>query len=546
MSLPHLDDRRRHERSLELASSAIDFELTSAETGELEVHLAACPACVRQAAGMRADASTLGRPFAQLPSRRVDDAVYAEIARRPARTQRLLLLAAAALFLVALLGVMAGGAYLLRTWQVLPMTVLPSPTAPVVVASPRPVASPVVVGETWGTLAIPASDIGTGWIGRMEAVAVTESGLVAVGDPVCAPQNDPTACQASVWTAASGEGWAHVPDQQGLELGLTSPPSGPEPGMFDVATGPTGLVAIGFDYGPQSSGPGIWRSPDGRTWERVMVEFGSSPTEAYSHRIVAIAAGPQGYVVVGYVVAGVSTPAPDITASAAAWTSPDGVIWTRAGDSADMDVGPCLDTGEEPACGGMRAVVATGSGFIAVGQSRTSADPTVPSQPVAWTSSDGSIWTRSDIGLDFDGHLSGVSAGGPGLVAVGTVCQPDCFGSAAGGIAATSVDGATWIATPVSGAAVLSDAASAGGPVFALGIVDADVDQTAELQMWRSDDGVSWQRVTSLPTIPDATGYRAADIAAAGDQVIILGWADVTGADVMRNFAYVSPKAPSE
>ena len=192
MSRQELQDRLLHGRALELAAAAIDFSLTAAEAGELEAHLAACPACARRAAALRADASRLGRPLTLLPSRRVDDAVYAAIVRQPARPQRLMLVAAAALLLVSLLGAVAVGAYLLRTRQTLPTTVVPSPTAPVALVSPAPSASPAVVGETWETLAIPASDVGSGWIGLMKAVTVTESGFVAVGGPECVPQNDPT------------------------------------------------------------------------------------------------------------------------------------------------------------------------------------------------------------------------------------------------------------------------------------------------------------------------------------------------------------------
>lgn len=548
MSLTQLDDRRRHERSLELASSAIDFDLTSAEAGELEAHFAACPACVRRAAAMRADTSALGRPLALLASRRVDDAVYAEIARRPARSGRLLLVAAAmALLLVALLGAVAGGAYLLRTWQTLPTTVVPSPTVPVAVASPRPDASPAAVGETWGTLAIPTSDVGTGWIGLMEAVAATESGFVAVGGPVCAPQNDPTKCRASIWTAAAGESWTRVSEQPGLDVGITAPVSSPMKGIFDVASGPAGLVAIGFAYDGPGGRPGIWRSPDGRTWERIQVTFGSSPADAFYSRIVAVAASPQGYVIVGYVIDQVGPAV--FRARAAAWTSPDGATWARSADTVDMDVGPCVDTGEEPDCGGMRAVVATATGFVAVGQARTAPEFTVQSRPAAWTSPDGVTWTRSDAGLDFGGDetvnvgglLSGVTVGGPGLVAVGTICQPDCFGAAAGGVAATSVDGSTWTVTPVTGAAALEDVASAGSQVFALGVLNPDADPRGDLQLWRTGDGVAWLRVPGLPSIPDATSYRSLDIAAADDRLVVVGWAEVTGVDVRRNFAYVSP-----
>ena len=51
---------------------------------------------------------------------------------------------------------------------------------------------------------------------------------------------------------------------------------------------------------PCTSGPGVWRSPDGVNWERVQVDFGPSTVDTFSLPIAAIAAGPRGYVMVGY------------------------------------------------------------------------------------------------------------------------------------------------------------------------------------------------------------------------------------------------------
>lgn len=541
MNRQFADDRRRHEHSLELAATAIDFDLTSAETAELEAHVAICPHCVRRVAAMRADARVLRQPLTVLPSPRVDAAVHAAFARRSAQPRRLLLLATAALLLVTLMGAVAAGASLLLDRKTLPTTVVPTakPSTPVTVRSPRPDTSPLVVGETWGTLKFPTSDVGSGWVGRMEAVTATASGLIAVGRPVCAPQDDPTQCRASVWTAVASEGWTRAPDEQGLELGLTNPTSGPEKGVFDVAAGPAGLVAIGFDYDP--SGPAIWRSTDGQAWERVQVAFGASPADAFYHRITAVAASPQGYVIVGYVIDFVD-PGPSARARAAAWTSPDGVTWTRAADTADMDVGPCVDTGEAPSCGGMRAVVATATGFAAIGQAQTAADFTVPSRPAAWTSRDGLTWTRSDTGLDFNGLLSGVTAGGPGLVAVGTICEPSCVNVSPPGVAATSRDGSTWTFSPVAGATELGDVAFAAGQTFALGARVEFLEPPAALQLWRSDDGIAWQLMPSLPTIRDATAYGSMDLTAADDRLVVVGWAEVSGADGVRNFTYLSPR----
>ena len=237
-----------------------------------------------------------------------------------------------------------------------------------------------------------------------------------------------------------------------------------------------------------------------------------------------------------------AAPGPRLPARATAWASRDGVTWTRATDNDDMDIGPCFDTGETPDCGGMNAVVATGSGFAAVGDVRTEIDGQPP-QPAAWTSKDGLTWTRAAASgpggeetVNSGGFLEGVAAGDGGLVAVGTDCQPDCTG----GIVATSVDGSVWTITRLTGGAALKDVATTRSSVFALGAVDGDVGRSADLRLWRSDNGGAWQRVTGLPSIPEATQYRGADLAATSDQLIVAGWADGDG-EFQQSFAYMSP-----
>ena len=536
-----LAERPLHDRSLSLAAGAIDGALTMAETAELETHLVTCPACRRRAAAMRNDAAVLAAPLNLLPSRRVDDAVHAAISRPARRFQRDVLLAAAAvLLIVALLGVAAVGAYLWFDSRKPPLSVTP-PIPPVVLVSPEPDVPVDAIGETWQTIDVPG---GPGYL--LESVTFNGPDLVGVGRGGCVPDfSNPTNCYGGAWVAPPGQAFVSMPDQPGLEMGLDSGPSGPEKGIFDVAAGPAGLIAIGYDYNPPRSacavapclsGPAVWRSTDGQTWERVHVDLGPTAVDTFVDPIAAIAAGPDGYVMVGHAV-DYAAAGPSLPARATAWTSRDGVAWTRASDSDDMDVGPCFDTGETPDCGGMNAVVATGSGFAAVGEVRTGIDGQPP-QPAAWTSTDGVTWARAAISgpggeetVNSGGFLSSVAAADFGLVAVGTDCQPDC----SGGTVATSANGSDWTITRLAGAGPLSDLGTAGQSAFALGAVDS-----GDLQLWRSDDGVAWERVASLPSIPDATQYRGADLAATSDRLIVAGWADGDG-DFQQSFAFSSP-----
>ena len=182
MNALRLDDRL-HQHPLELAAMALDFDLTAAETSELETHLATCPTCARRVAALRADARALSRPLTLLPSTRVDEAVYAAIAGRQPRPQRLLLLAAAALLLLTMLGAVAVGAYLLRDLDTPPTTV--TPTQPVAIVSPDPDASPAVAVDA--TVRVTSGDtlpIKTDEVAVAMAIGPAGSLYATVGDGI--------------------------------------------------------------------------------------------------------------------------------------------------------------------------------------------------------------------------------------------------------------------------------------------------------------------------------------------------------------------------
>jgi hypothetical protein len=541
-------DRTAHDRWLWLAASTIDFELTPGEVEELQVHLATCPACARTAAAMRADATALGRPLELLPSRRVDEVVAAAIARRPVRPQRNVLLAAAALLLLAILGAVVVGAYLRRSAEDLQTSLVPSD--PPVVQASDPAPSPPVVVDTWETLEFEAGSAASLVPGRFITASTFDgTDLVGVGRGGCPDAVDPPACYVSAWTAAPGGPWVGASDQPGLAVGPGSPVGQHVTGIVDIAAGPAGLVAVGFDVNPLpsscavapcTSGPGVWRSVDGQNWERAHIDLGPGIVDRFSFPVAAIAAGPRGYVMVGYT----QTLAPngsDGQAHAVAWTSPDGIAWTRAADSAEMDVGPCLEGPATPECGGMRAVVTTPDGYIAVGRARTGRSPG-DIRPAAWTSPDGLTWARADGGLDFNGWLAGVTVAGPRLVAVGGMCEQDCFTSTVVGMAATSRDGSSWTAVPVPDAADFSAVAYPGGPIFAVGLhTRVGSEGPTDLQLWRSNDGVVWEPVTGLPTPSDVSVYQSVDITASPSRVVIAGWLQDDVAFDFRNYSYSSP-----
>ena len=213
--------------------------------------------------------------------------------------------------------------------------------------------------------------------------------------------------------------------------------------------------------------------------------------------MIGIIAGGPGLVAVGLEFK-------DDDLDAAVWTSPDGIAWSRVPD-------------DDTALGGaggqsMLSVTVGGPGLVAVGSEASSVNGF--SDAAVWTSVDGITWTRvpdddavfGDTGDELSHQwILAVTAGGPGLVAVGT----DLAGDGGGFDAAvwTSVDGITWSRIPDDGGAFGGDghesmvSVTIGGPGFGgPGFVAVGVDESAEeldkdAAVWISADGVTWSRV---------------------------------------------------
>ncbi|HEX5828948.1 MAG TPA: hypothetical protein VFY23_15595 [Candidatus Limnocylindrales bacterium] len=121
-------------------------------------------------------------------------------------------------------------------------------------------------GETWTR-----AEGGVLDTGAMRAVTAMPDGFVAVG---VGSADD----RAAAWVSADGIAWEAVPDQDALAndgqpirmLGVTAA-GGPEGtgGAPGVATGWDGIMAAGWESDAGNGSGVIWRSADGRTWERV-------------------------------------------------------------------------------------------------------------------------------------------------------------------------------------------------------------------------------------------------------------------------------------
>ena len=176
--------------------------------------------------------------------------------------------------------------------------------------------------------------------------------------------------------------------------------------------------------------------------------------------------------------------------AAAVWTSPDGQTWSRVTHDETVFGGP----GEQS----MSSVTAGGPGLVAVGSEWNQVSKSVAA---VWTSPDGVTWSRVPHDETVFGgpgiwRMRSVAAGGPGLVAVGA-------GGAIGEEAArvwTSEDGATWLGVAPDeavfggpGRQSMSSVVAAGG--LGLVAVGTDGDLLGLAAVWASPDGENWRRI---------------------------------------------------
>ena len=266
-------------------------------------------------------------------------------------------------------------------------------------------------GLTWTRVPHDEAAFGGEGFQGMWGVAVGGPGLVGVGY-----SDNGADWDAAVWTSADGLTWSRVP-HDGSVFGGPS-----EQVMVRVAAGGPGMVAIGWDFSGGDEDAAVWTSTDGLTWTRVAhdeVVFGG----AAGQEMRAITAGGPGLVIVGSDMSGGDL-------DAAVWASSDGLTWSRVPHDEAALGGP--DAQE------MWGVVAGGPGVVAVGHDQSGEEW----DAAVWTSADGLTWSRvphdeSVFGGPGDQWMVGVTAGGPGLVAVGQET-----------VSVTDQNAAVWLSPP--------------------------------------------------------------------------------------------------
>ena len=332
--------------------------------------------------------------------------------------------------------------------------------------------------------------------GWLVAVAAAAAVLVLVGgvgllfnpagsdSPAATTQTE--RLSSSVWSVVSQDG--AVSDGEGI---------------FSMTRGGSGLVAVGMEgnRGPwaknSDTDAAVWTSPDGITWSRVPHDetvFGGEHSQVMS----SVIAGGPGMVAVGWDGQGILNDIPDV--DAAIWTSVDGETWSRVPHDEDVLGGAWIES-----------VTLGGPGLVAVGGTggyNTDGDA------VVWTSVDGITWSRvphdeSVFGGANSYFMSDVTVGGPGLVAVGSGGGIGPWDRGDNHAAVwTSVDGIIWSRVPDDEALLSTGGNSApmlsvtaGGPGLVAVGSDWWTQGLARTPVWTSPDGITWTRVPDDETV---------------------------------------------
>ena len=479
-----------HERILELAVAALDFELPSRQRALVDAHLATCPICRQAVDEIRRDAERLrGLPAGDAPDRVAQAVAQAAHGRRVATNRRftLVLVMAAMLLAVIAAGSLAVGAIRDQRSSVLPPDSAPQtpPPTPAPTATPaeEPTVSPT---ESPGPSATgPAFAASLPWQGvsvsgqegrpaRMHDVAATLAGFIAVGSDGAGRE-----LVGAIWTSTDGRSWS---EQLVNEA----------PAFIRVAVGPSVLVAISED--------GIWTSTVQEGWQRA------GQPQLADVRLVDVVrhgvAGRSGYIA----IARTRSPAGD----AVVLTSPDGRDWVRSADSSALR-GFCPT-----------ALADSAELIVAVGSNCDVVDP----MAVIAVSDDGATWTRATLASEFGESASPAAAvaGGPGMVSGGFFQQEartrEAFWS--------SIDGRSWrrrgTFQPPGATEQIRDISAVPGGLIAVGVRDPG--SLNAPVAWTSPDGINWQRADPLPaTSHEGSGRQVVEgVAGRAGRIVIVGW----------------------
>jgi hypothetical protein len=317
-----------------------------------------------------------------------------------------------------------------------------------------------------------------------------------------------------VWRSADGMSWQRLDAAARSITGLRSE-------LTAVAAGADGRVAaIGQTTGGTHGNPrvGTW-SLDGTT----LTEY-PGPVELYGGprqgSVNEMAAGPAGFVVVG-----TRTDRNERT-GAAAWTSPD------ARDTFTIhDADAALESAPAEIVRAL-AVAGNATGYLAAGDRFVSGTGRLDSDAMFWTSADAATWTRLDLGALAAGpgsELPEVAAAWEGGWAVAGTDSADGRTSV---VVWTSPDGTTWHRSAVGALGSDPDGTSAVTSLAVVGdrlVVGARLG--TRLAVAESSDGRAWSSLSLPAGMPN--GPHAVVVGApAGNRLVLAATGEDTSTHV--------------
>jgi hypothetical protein len=341
---------------------------------------------------------------------------------------------------------------------------------------------------------------------RLVHVAVGPGGLIGAGSVTTGDDRVP-----ALWRSADGRSWQRLDPVPKSVYGFVSE-------LTAVAAKPDGAVAaIGQAVGGAHGNPrvGSWYL-DGKTlWEvTAPVELYGGPRQG---SVNEMAAGPTGFVVVG-----TRTDRNERT-GAAAWVSPD-----ARDEFTIVDGDSALESGPNET---VRALGVAGNarGFLAVGDRFVSGTGRVDADGLFWSSPDGTHWTR--VTMADPSLLAGPGTEQPQLATAWrsgwAVAGTDSTDGVTRVVVWTSADGTSWQRTVVGALGSNPDSLSAVTSVQVVGdatlVVGARLG--TRLAVATSTDGRQWKAL-ALPAGMPAGDHAVVVAAPAGDRLVLAATGD--------------------
>lgn len=372
-----------------------------------------------------------------------------------------------------------------------PATAFSPPSLPTPTPTPLPSVS-VLPGASITWTEVMSTDDGRSLIEEDDTIM---SAILFGGGYVLAG-NANNAGRAVVWQSSDGTSWQRIEDG----------PSFADSTMRMLVAIPGGVLAIGAataSDGLCSGGEGttcnpvspirLWTSSDGRPWQRLP----DVATAAFGRaQLTEAASGPDVLVLFGWhvPVAALAPTQPMV------WTSADGRTWRVR-----------KQFGRTFPDGVVEGLIASANGFAAVGRNTGLESPHMPG--TAWFSGDGRTWTAASVPASTDEETR-VYAGSSGLLASGLTDGPTVFWS--------SPDGRSWSAADASAFPFTSNdrspvLVSDGTRIMAVG-----ANRSGASGAWVSSDGLDWQSIASIGTVPPIPATDGGTIGALGPRGVVL------------------------